>query len=71
MVDYIYLKMRIVDYALLLKNDPSKSHINFIPQLVRWNANGGTNMILNVDGSSIGNPGVSGYGGLLRTADGA
>jgi hypothetical protein len=35
------------------------------------NANGGTDMILNVDGSSIGNPGVSGYGGLLRTADGA
>jgi ribonuclease HI len=27
-------------------------------------------MILNVDGSSIGNPSVSGYGGLLCTADG-
>jgi ribonuclease HI len=65
------LKMRIVDYALLLKTDPSKSHINLNPQLVRWNVNGGTYMILNVDGNSIGNPGVSGYGGLLRTADGA
>ncbi|KAK2425147.1 hypothetical protein QL285_035429 [Trifolium repens] len=65
------LKMGIVDYALLLKNDPSKSHVNLNPQLVRWNVNGGTDMILNVDGSSIGNPGVSGYGELLRTADGA
>ncbi|MCH88180.1 ribonuclease H protein, partial [Trifolium medium] len=28
-------------------------------------------MILNVDGSSIGNPGVSGFGGLIRNSDGA
>ncbi|KAK2412910.1 putative MO25 protein [Trifolium repens] len=28
-------------------------------------------MILNVDGSSIGNPGISGFGGLIRNADGA
>jgi ribonuclease HI len=28
-------------------------------------------MILNVDGSSIGNSGVSGFGGLIRNADGA
>ncbi|GAU21723.1 hypothetical protein TSUD_328480 [Trifolium subterraneum] len=31
----------------------------------------GNCMILNVDGSSIGNPGISGYGGLIRNADGA
>ncbi|GAU30888.1 hypothetical protein TSUD_15740 [Trifolium subterraneum] len=28
-------------------------------------------MILNVDGSSIGNPGISCFGGLIRNADGA
>ncbi|GAU50646.1 hypothetical protein TSUD_333850 [Trifolium subterraneum] len=28
-------------------------------------------MILNVDGSSIGNPGVSGFRGLIRNSDGA
>ncbi|PNX62930.1 ribonuclease H, partial [Trifolium pratense] len=27
-------------------------------------------MILNVDGSSIGNPGISGYGGIIGNADG-
>ncbi|GAU24890.1 hypothetical protein TSUD_116140 [Trifolium subterraneum] len=32
---------------------------------------GGTCMILKVDGSSIGNPGVSGFGGLIRNSDGA
>jgi hypothetical protein len=39
--------------------------------MVRWNAQGGNNMILNVDGSSIGNPGISGFGGLIRNSDGA
>jgi hypothetical protein len=28
-------------------------------------------MILNVDGSSIGNPGISGFGGLIRNSHGA
>ncbi|KAK2446854.1 hypothetical protein QL285_017603 [Trifolium repens] len=39
--------------------------------MVRWNAQGGTGMILNVDGSSIGNPGVPGFRGLIRNSDGA
>jgi hypothetical protein len=65
------LKMRIVDYALLLKNGSYNLHDLSIPQLVRWNTHDRTGMILNVDGSSIGNHGISGYGGLLRTADGA
>ncbi|GAU31243.1 hypothetical protein TSUD_149290 [Trifolium subterraneum] len=39
--------------------------------MVRWNAHGGIGMILNVDGSSIGNPGISGFGGLIRNSDGA
>ncbi|KAK2444819.1 hypothetical protein QL285_015816 [Trifolium repens] len=63
--------MRIVEYALLLKNCHSNQRETLIPKLVRWNALGGTNMFLNVDGSSIGNSGISGFGGLIRNADGA
>ncbi|GAU48622.1 hypothetical protein TSUD_133530 [Trifolium subterraneum] len=40
-------------------------------KLVKWNALGSSGMILNVDGSSIGNPGVSRYGGLIRNSEGA
>jgi hypothetical protein len=65
------LKMRTVDYALLLKDGPSNLPDTVIPRFVRCNALGGTGMILNADGSSIGNPGIFGFGGLLRTADGA
>jgi ribonuclease HI len=71
LVPLFSLKMRIVEYALLLKNCHSNQRETLIPKLVRWNALGGTNMILNVDGSSIGNPGISGFGGLIRNADGA
>ncbi|PNX62229.1 hypothetical protein L195_g061051, partial [Trifolium pratense] len=38
--------------------------------MVRWNAQGGNGIILNVDGSNIGNPGVSGFRGLIRNSDG-
>ncbi|GAU35137.1 hypothetical protein TSUD_394630 [Trifolium subterraneum] len=64
------LKLRIMDYALLLRNCQSNLHETSIPKLVKWNA-GGTDMILNVEGSSIGNPGIYGFGGLIRNADGA
>lgn len=36
-----------------------------------WNAHIDSNMILNVDGSSLDNPGVSNFGGLIRNADNA
>jgi hypothetical protein len=36
-----------VEYALLLKDGPSNLQDNLIPQFVRWNALGGTDMILN------------------------
>ncbi|MCH83631.1 ribonuclease H protein [Trifolium medium] len=39
--------------------------------MVRWNAYGGLGMILNIDGNSIGNLGVFGFGGLIRNSDGA
>ncbi|GAU41397.1 hypothetical protein TSUD_244820 [Trifolium subterraneum] len=63
--------MRIVDYALLLTNCHTNSQVITLPKLVKWNAFGGTNMILNLDESSIDNPGISGFGGLIRNADGA
>jgi hypothetical protein len=37
--------------------------------LVRWNAQGSIGLILNVDGSSVGNPGVSGFRGLIQKYD--
>jgi hypothetical protein len=64
------LKLRITEYAHLLQNCNLHHHKESILKLVRWNALGGTGMILNVDGSSIGNPSISGYGGIIRNADG-
>ncbi|KAK2448759.1 hypothetical protein QL285_008006 [Trifolium repens] len=64
------LKLRITEYAHLLQNCFLHHHKESIPKLVRWNALGGTDMILNVDGSSIGNPSISIYGGIIRNADG-
>ncbi|PNX91672.1 ribonuclease H [Trifolium pratense] len=71
LIPYFLLKMRIVDYALLLKNCHFHQHEVMLPKLVRWNALDGTGMILNVDGSSIGNPVIFGFGGLICNADGA
>jgi ribonuclease HI len=71
MVPLYTLKLRITEYAHLLQNCFLQHHKESAPKLVRWNALGGTGMILNVDGSSIGNPGISGYGGTIRNADGA
>ncbi|MCH81431.1 RNA-directed DNA polymerase (Reverse transcriptase), partial [Trifolium medium] len=70
-VSHFTLRMCIVDYAHLLKNGHFTQHETVMPKQVRWNALGGTGMILNVDGSSIGNPSIFGFGGLIRNADGA
>ncbi|GAU22350.1 hypothetical protein TSUD_106780 [Trifolium subterraneum] len=71
MVSFWSQKLRIMDYALLLKNCYFSTHEISTTKFVKWNALGGTGLILNVDGSSIGNPGISGFGGLIRNADGA
>jgi hypothetical protein len=65
------LKLRIEGFALLLQNGHGTNVASSPLELIRWNALDGTGMILNVDGSSKGNPGVSGYGGLIRNAGGA
>ncbi|GAU50029.1 hypothetical protein TSUD_240220 [Trifolium subterraneum] len=71
MISFCSLKLHIMDYALLLKNCYFNTHETPTTRLVKWNVLGGTGMILNVDGSIIGNPGISGFGGLIRNADGA
>lgn len=38
---------------------------------IKWNAYRGSNIILNIDGSSLGNPCASGFSGLTQNADGA
>ena len=40
-------------------------------RVIKWNDKGGNDMILNIDGSSLSNHGVSGSGGLLKNEDGA
>ncbi|CAL5211192.1 unnamed protein product [Lathyrus oleraceus] len=37
---------------------------------ITWNAHKDSNMILNIDGSSLGNPGVSDFGGFIQNVDG-
>jgi hypothetical protein len=71
LVPLFTLKMGIMDYSLMLKNGPLDQHAAMTTNLVRWNSLGGTSMILNVDGSSIGNPGVFGFGRLIRNSNGA
>ncbi|PNX87731.1 ribonuclease H [Trifolium pratense] len=57
--------------AQLLRTCFLKPNISPTTTMVRWNAHGGIGMILNVDGSSIGNPGISGFRGLIWNSDGA
>ncbi|XP_071929043.1 uncharacterized protein [Coffea arabica] len=46
------------------------SHIEVTYKLVRWEAKESDRFILNTDGCSKGNPGVSGGGGVLRDSNG-
>lgn len=39
-------------------------------RLVTWHARGDSNVVLNVDSSSIGNPSPSGFGGIIRRSNG-
>jgi hypothetical protein len=70
-VPYFSLRTNTENFAQLLKTCFLKQNISPATRMVRWNAQGGNNMILNVDGSSIGNPGISGFRGLIRNSDGA
>ncbi|MCH87081.1 hypothetical protein A2U01_0007946, partial [Trifolium medium] len=48
----------IEDYAHVLMKCFFKQNTTSANRLVRWNAFDRTGMILNVDGSSFGNPGI-------------
>lgn len=52
-------------HAAVMKSFGSATNKNQ-PQLVSWIAPGEDSVKLNVDGSSFGNPGRSGFGGLIR-----
>ncbi|CAL0299240.1 unnamed protein product [Lupinus luteus] len=57
--------------ALRLKNDldlgfPSPPNATPIPRMVHWSRPNFPYLALNVDGSSLGNPGPSSFGGILR-----
>ncbi|GAU47648.1 hypothetical protein TSUD_27720 [Trifolium subterraneum] len=70
-ISQVSLRMRIEDYAHLLRACLFNQITMSNTKLVKWNALGSPDMILNVDGSSIGNPGVSGFGGLIHNSKGA
>ncbi|GAU22731.1 hypothetical protein TSUD_138560 [Trifolium subterraneum] len=56
LVSQFTIRRCIGDYTLLLQKCYFKQKSTSSSRLVCWNAHDGTNMILNVDGSSIGNP---------------
>jgi hypothetical protein len=68
---YFTLRMNIYNYVHLLKKCFFKHYVSPDTRMVRWNAQGGTCMILYVDGSSIDNHGISGFGGLIWNSVGA
>jgi hypothetical protein len=67
---YYTIRMYTENFAHLLRKCFHQHYESLPTRMFRWNAQSGTDMILNVDGSSIGNPGVSGFGGLIRNSDG-
>ncbi|PNX92428.1 hypothetical protein L195_g015564 [Trifolium pratense] len=62
-ISYFTLRTNTENLAQLLRTCFLKHNISSTTTMVHWNAHGGVGMIMNVDGSSIGNPGVSGFGG--------
>jgi ribonuclease HI len=70
-ISYFTLRMNTDNLTRLLKKCLLNSHESPTTIIVRWNDQSGIGMILNVDGSSLGNPGVSDFGGLIRNSVGA
>lgn len=65
------LKLIIVNYANLLAKCFLKHNLSHLIRTITWNAYKGSNMILNIDGSSLSNPNVLAFGGLIQNAKGA
>ncbi|PNY17625.1 ribonuclease H [Trifolium pratense] len=71
LISYFSLRMCTENLVHLLKKCFLKHFESPTTRTVRWNARGGSGMILNVDGSSIDNPGISGFGGLIQNCNSA
>lgn len=64
------LKLIIVNYVNLLDKYFLKHDLSHPMRTIMWNAHKYSNIILNVDGSSLDNPDVLNFGGLIRNVDG-
>lgn len=71
LVSLVSLKICTENYANPLINSLWQQQSGSRMRLIWWNDQGGTNMILNVDGSSLGNPDVSSFRELIRNSNGA
>jgi len=71
LVSPVSLKICTKNYAHSLINCLWQQQLVSPMRLIRWNDQGGTSMILNVDGIGLRNPDISGFGGLIRNSDGA
>lgn len=65
------LKFITVNYANLLAKYFLKHNLSHPTRMITWNAYKDSNMILNVDDSSLGNPEILDFGGLIRNTNGA
>lgn len=65
------IRMYTDNYANLLAKCFLKRYPIPLMQMIKWNNKGGNSMILDVNGSSLDNPGVSTFGNFLRNEDGA
>jgi len=59
------------NYANLLAKCFIKHHPVPLMRVIKWKDKSGNGMVLNVGGSSLDNPGIFGFRGLLRNMDGA
>lgn len=66
MVSYYTLKLIIVNYANMLAKCFLKHNLSHPTRTIMRDAHKGINIILNVDGSNLGNLRVSDFGGLIQ-----
>lgn len=65
------LKLTVVDLANLIDASSRSSRNTRTPRKVYWHPSREDCIVLNVDGSSFGNPSRSSFGGLIRIGDGS
>lgn len=60
-----------MNYSNLLAKCFHKHNLFHLTRTIMWDTYRGDNMILNIYGSNVSNPGVSGFDGLIQNVDGA